>query len=232
MKSPFCLLILSLSLFFSCSGCKNSKSTTEGITAKGWKYSYSKGACFGRCPVYTLGVDEEGLITFDGLRFVPKTGVLTAKLNKKEKKEFAQLLRKADMEDQKSNLDSMLMDAPRTTVNYSDGPKAIKLEFNLGASDEIRALNDFLMNIAMQRNWLDDYKMVEVAKQLQVALKPGITPDMLTQKFTMFKIQVVETIKGEPTQYKITWDPERIPAMELLNVLRLSDEVDTAVGVK
>lgn len=41
-----------------------------------------KKPCLGTCPVYTVTIDEKGIISYDGIRFVNKKGDKTSKISK------------------------------------------------------------------------------------------------------------------------------------------------------
>src|SRR5574341_1902699 len=39
-----------------------------------------RGPCFGACPIYTVEIDEQGAVTYNGVRFVAVTGTQTGSI--------------------------------------------------------------------------------------------------------------------------------------------------------
>lgn len=51
----------------------------EGLAMSEFSISMRRGACFGRCPQYTVTIDGAGGVTFDGDRFVNAAGTQSGK---------------------------------------------------------------------------------------------------------------------------------------------------------
>lgn len=82
--------------------------------------SYSKGPCFGQCPIYSITVSEEGLITFVGERFLAQVGTYERELSKREFRKLKCLFRRAKMRKIPSLDESNIMDAQTTRIKYKD----------------------------------------------------------------------------------------------------------------
>ena len=80
--------IIFLMTLLTITSCGSKKEITEAITdvepievSQDPLIVFSKGACYGTCPVYTLNIDESGNMTFEGKRNVEKLGKYTKKLD-------------------------------------------------------------------------------------------------------------------------------------------------------
>ena len=82
MKNLFWGFILLLSI--SAVGCKSKKNLTEKFfleQKESFKFSMERTPCFGKCPIYTIKITDDGSVEFEGKKFVEPQGVETFKLN-------------------------------------------------------------------------------------------------------------------------------------------------------
>lgn len=64
--------VLGSFIVFGLAGCKSvyeQMSSQEGERPTNWKFDYSSGACFGKCPIFSASVDNKGNLSFLGQGF-------------------------------------------------------------------------------------------------------------------------------------------------------------------
>jgi len=67
--------IIILLVFFSTIGCQTKKIDVKNLDKNGnVLLQFSRQACFGKCPIYNFSVYENGLLIYNGERFVEKEG--------------------------------------------------------------------------------------------------------------------------------------------------------------
>ena len=125
------LLVFSALTLSACSGSRNTtRTTTQTQTQKGKSTTQqvsavkmSRGACFGRCPVYDLEVYNSGLIRYTGRRFVKQEGVYEKMFDKAQVSNFLQRLSQARPDTMQNSYAVTISDLPSVhyVVYYADG---------------------------------------------------------------------------------------------------------------
>lgn len=120
--------------------------------------------CFGTCPVYTVDVTADGLVTFEGERFVETTGTSTATI---EAAAAAGLMRDlvangffdlADRYTQDAKVcGSYHTDAPRVKLTLRTGGREKTVEHDYGCSDvppQLRVMQEQVDSVAGVARWV------------------------------------------------------------------------------
>ena len=74
-------------------------------------------ACYGRCPVYKIEVNKDGIATYTATLFSPDTGVFTKKIGTKKAMEIINRFNTARVDTCKDNYPSRFTDLPGTVFN-------------------------------------------------------------------------------------------------------------------
>lgn len=133
--NKFLFLVLPVLALFSCDTTKKAgqeaiqptKTMTE--TAIPVNITFKRGPCMGKCPVYTLQVDENGAASLLGAKYARMEGENTKKLTTVEATELQQIIADAKFMSLDDRYDSGILDAPSTTmiVKSAEGEKTIML---------------------------------------------------------------------------------------------------------
>ncbi|PHI18945.1 hypothetical protein CEQ90_15580 [Lewinellaceae bacterium SD302] len=201
---------------------------------------YYQGGCFGRCPIYTLSIYDNGLMVFQGERFTEKEGTWQ-KLMPRAK--FAELM--ADLEDAgfaefpqvfPSNVADlstkrMLYHRKTTGENFSTSWKESstpKLENiasqmrTLAESADFKFVSEDLR--AKRANPLGINKQV-AKEELIIQLVRDVEPRAWVVKFNQLGLQYKSRVTPNNTYYLFEADPNRMPINEQLDMIRQDDEV-------
>jgi hypothetical protein len=131
---------------------KNSKHKQTDISNNHLSYiRMHRTACFGRCPVYSIEIFDNGLLRYSGIRFVSDTGVFEKKIEIGKVKEFLASFEKFKLDTVHESYENRIVDLP-----------GIFYEFKLG-NDEMHVKNaqfgpNFLKSIATE---IDNFVLVE-----------------------------------------------------------------------
>lgn len=148
-KNLILLALVAVALYsLSCKSSKNAKS--DDI----WTLKYSRGACFGRCPVFTMELNNFGQIKFKGDFNVPFQGLDSIYLTDNQMATARQLLKTADLTRKVNIVDDKISDLPLTRVAYTVNAAEYNLKYNLTPQPEVAKLLTFLDSVAIRQRWL------------------------------------------------------------------------------
>ena len=89
--------------------------------------SLRHGACFGRCPVYKIDVNKNGIATYTGMMFVPDSGVYTKNIGKKAAMEIIGTFTTCRIDTFRDKYENQIQDLPgaELTIDYGTRVKSI-----------------------------------------------------------------------------------------------------------
>ncbi len=96
-------------------------------------------ACFGTCPIYKLTIHGDGLVEYDGERFVTVTGHQTSQLTSDQVVELTTLFQQADYFNLKSDYTAPVTDLPSTITSLSFEGRSKKVTNYGGCLSDLNA---------------------------------------------------------------------------------------------
>ena len=114
MRKLSCILLITI-LFVSCKAIDNEVIKKEQITIL---FELIKGGCYGTCPIYSISVDENRQIKYEGKRFVDALGTYNWIMNEKDFNTLNALIDKNFNSDFKQNIE--VQDLPLTEINIKN----------------------------------------------------------------------------------------------------------------
>lgn len=116
MKKP----LLVLSLLAALSSCKTNEETAAYLQKEDAAFVLNVEAtpCFGECPVYTMQINDKGVSTFNGKRFVDPVGQQVKYLPKWEVDSLKLVLLENNFFELDSIYDSNITDVPAFSVSF------------------------------------------------------------------------------------------------------------------
>ena len=106
---------------------------TVETPAGGTMITLERTACFGTCPIYTVSIDENGRILYNGLDFVTATGEQTAEIDPQQVQELVDFMVNGgyfDLEDAYTN--RLITDMPSAITSLTVNGKAKRIEHYFG----------------------------------------------------------------------------------------------------
>ena len=114
MKKLSCILLITI-LFVSCKIIDNEVIKKEQTTVL---FELIKGGCYGTCPIYSISVDENRQIKYEGKRFVDAIGIYNWIMNEKDFNTLKALIDKKFKADFTHNM--QVQDLPLTRLNIKN----------------------------------------------------------------------------------------------------------------
>ena len=157
--NKFLLLVLPVLALFSCDTTKKAGQETmppvQTIAEKATpvNISFKRGPCMGKCPVFTLEVDEKGMATLFGAKYARLEGEHTKKLTATELTELQKLVADSKFMSLEDRYDSGILDAPSTTmmVKSAKGEKKIVLRGTM--PDALKSLIEKMDALYNSEGW-------------------------------------------------------------------------------
>ena len=114
MKKLSCILLIT-TLFVSCKIIDNEAIKKDQTTVL---FELIKGGCYGTCPIYSISVDENRQIKYEGKRFVDAIGTYNWIMNEKDFNTLNALIDKKFKADYTHNIE--VQDLPLTRLNIKN----------------------------------------------------------------------------------------------------------------
>lgn len=137
--------------FVSCNICKHTNKSDKINSFP--IITFQKTACYGKCPVYSLEIFENGLINFIGEKNIDKIGKYKKIISKKEIKELINSFVNINFFDFKDEYTSRKTDLPTTYISFSYSGSYKKIRDYSDAPKELRKLEKLIENIVKSENW-------------------------------------------------------------------------------
>ncbi len=144
----YCIFIFS---FVSCNICKHTNKSDKSNNSP--IITFQKTACYGKCPVYSLEIFENGLIKFIGEKNIDKIGKYKKTISKKEIKELINSFVNVNFFDFKDEYTSKKTDLPTTYISFSYNGNYKKIRDYSDAPKELRKLEKSIEDIVKFENW-------------------------------------------------------------------------------
>jgi hypothetical protein len=128
----FKLIIVSIILINSifAPGCK--KDLTD-VSSTSWEFNLSRSGCRGTCPVYTFQIDNNGIMKYDGIRYVKIDSSVTLHFNEEQLSKLEDLFNSFDYFSFDSSYTRyMVTDLSTVTTSLKYGDKYKKVIHYLG----------------------------------------------------------------------------------------------------
>ncbi len=116
--------------------------------------SIKKTPCFGDCPVYSLDIDKDGNVIFNGIQYVLKEGKHEFKLTEKQLKKINDMLSEKDFSEfKKAYDDTRITDLPSTFITHNG--KQIKIRLWKDIPDELINVHEYIEGILLDQKFLE-----------------------------------------------------------------------------
>ena len=145
MRKLSCILLITI-LFVSCKAIDNEVIKKEQTTVL---CELIKGGCYGTCPIYSISIDENRQIKYEGKRFVDAIGTYNWIMNEKDFNTLKALIDKKFKADYTLNME--VLDLPLTRLNIKN---KYQIKFKGGCPIEFKKeLKQIEMLLLKNANW-------------------------------------------------------------------------------
>lgn len=230
MKSSYFLLVFlsGCMLIGSCTSLEKIDLKTEQPLV-----IMSKGACFGRCPIYEITVYKSGIATFKGERFTEKLGLWIRQLSDTEMRNLNEQLQETNLWQYPSFYSSRLSDAPQITITQfeEDASKSVTGKENRPPS--VMELQEFLERMAESSDdkWVVresfDYGLPAgaVPGEVYVQLAPTVYARNWILRYARQDLRIAEVLPERSNFYRMTFNPQVAFPREIERYLTFDEDV-------
>jgi len=236
-KSTLLFSSISLLLLLLSSACDPASllgPQASGIDKYQLRATYHRGACYGRCEVYSLEVYENGLLLFKGERFTDKPGTWEKNIDRRRITGLLDSFGKADFPNYPRSFRGRIPDAASVEVGFYD----LAGTYYVTSFKELGKLSQSLHALAH----LPDYRQVSdtisgiklrpaaisAREEIIVQLAEGVVVENWVVNYGKQNVKFKERISPNGNYYVITSDPNIMPSEELLDFLRRDVSVVSA----
>ncbi len=240
-------LLLSLIgfVFFSCKTTKKMDAIQSEMEGQFVQFYLKKSPCFGRCPIYTLEIKDDGTAILDAQRFMDNLGVFTKKVDKTSFDELKSLYLLSDFEAYPTMYESNIPDYPMAAIGYcpSDSDTLKIVKGKEGRPDALMAIQDAMEKIAKSTDgWtlkspanVDDINEGEIPPlpidKTRIILKlteETNLPSWFKIVRNKYGVRILSRIHPKQNDWLITYDASLVEGDELLKDLRRDVHVTQA----
>ncbi len=247
MKYIIVLSILTISLFLSCKSQKNAKKVQKSVEKEAQVVpkdpahpsrrpmkilEFKKGACHGRCPIYTMTFLSDGTVYYEGEQFSKKMGVHAMKISQKEINDIMERCNHADFSKFPEHYESRIPDWASNTVIYYGGKEPKSTTWNEASNPFLESLRETIEEIEKRPNWkiennqsLPDHT---ISNQILIELAPKMNIEKLISKYRAYTLKVVKRIAPQSNLYLVEFDNKKVPPFVMLNKLMEDESIYNA----
>lgn len=224
------LFFLSALTLIATEKCKKKSSASDMSNL----VSLETGPCFGFCPVFKLDVLNNGLVRYEGVRFVEKVGKDSFKLTDPELKQLKAKIKEVNLWQYPDMIKTDVVDAPFATLTAYEEGKSKTVRGSIDRPAPLLALEGLLKDLAeahdlqLKRGVNPNTPPAGTQRELIVKLKPEVNAGNWINQFTEFKLRLVRRVATENT-WLVAFDPKQIEEKTLIDVLK---DMDGVIGVQ
>lgn len=193
-----------------------------------------KGPCYGRCPVFTLTIYENGLASYQGERFTNKQGLYTKNISKSDVESLKTAFKKADFWNFDNVYKSKIPDLQTVTIVWHEEGDSKSVMGKDGRPAKVMELEDMLEGFANSDGWIlqekpqTDLPDGTIADELIVQLKQGVDIYSWATKYAKQDMRVLRNLTTNGSTWVVSFDNEAVESKQMLVFVQNDDEVINA----
>lgn len=238
MKLTILFAILLIGSLIFLNSCKTTQKvlTKEEVTALPKVLEYKKGGCRGKCPIFDLTVYEGGWMIFNGKMWTKQEGEATSQLTEEEFATLQADCQKANLWNKKPAYGMNIMDAPTTTIHFYEKNRDKEIKWRIRAPEELPTLSGKIMQIIIDRGWVEGLKKDTAARmpagaitdEIIVQFKEKLNAKEWCTNYALYGLKVERTLSTMTPLYLLKFDAERTPPNKMLQIIKRSNKVASA----
>jgi hypothetical protein len=228
--SPLLLLLFTGLLLLSSCSILNKNTKLNELTRV---IEMSKGPCFGTCPVFTISVYDNGVVSYKGERHTDKNGLYVKILKKAELQSLTNAFKNADLWQYRDVYKSQIPDLQTVTITYYEEGDIKSIVGKDGRPSVVLELENMLDAIADSDGW-------ELKEKPTYGLPPNVTPDEIivqlidnveaetwVRKYAKQEMKVVKALPNDQ-YWLVKFNKDIMPPNEMIGFVRQDDYVVSA----
>jgi len=186
----------------------------------------SKGSCYGRCPVFTLTIYQDGIASYQGERFTDRIGLYVKRLDKDVFANLEKEFREANLWQYQNVYKSRIVDLQSVTLTYYEEGDIKSITGKEGRPQAVLKLEQTLDRIAASPDWIQKEGPPSglpedaVPNELVVQLNNGVNAYAWTEKYTKQGMKVLRSLSTDGYHWLMSFDPSVVPPKDMIELVR------------
>jgi len=194
----------------------------------------NKGACFGRCPVFTLTIYSNGVASYNGERHTDKMGLYLKRLPKSELEALLAAFKKADLWQYPDVYRSQFPDLPAVNITYHEAERSKSILGKETRPEAVIELEGRLNTLANSEGWTlrnaPDYQLPPgvIANQLVVELREETDQNAWLRNYAKQDMKLLKKVWPANNKLIVSYSTKVIDPPSMLELVRQDTEVLSA----
>ncbi|MGE5355000.1 MAG: DUF6438 domain-containing protein [Deltaproteobacteria bacterium] len=220
----FFLFLVPFLFFVSCNTTKLETDASKAAPV----IVYSKGPCFGQCPIYTLTIYNSGLVKYNSVRYTKKTGKYEKQLDAKAYNEIIKAFKESRFWRFNDDYGMELVDAPTITIAFNENGKTKSVKGKSKFPEKLKELMTILDKFEpSDDSWNVIEKVVAEVKpeeiidnQIIIKTGEGMILASWLQQYKEYGVRLMSKINGTEDTWLIRFDKTKIDPQEMLKIVK------------
>jgi hypothetical protein len=227
--SPFfkgVLLLSLLSVDISCKSQKQMQETSDQGNSE-LMFRYSRGACFGVCPVFDIYVYTSGKALFRGRHYAPRRGHFAAQVESDILDKFQRNIQKLQGKAIDTRDETQPADMPAYKIGFHVKDKWTTFEGNGEVPDELGDLEDMVLDLVDNAGWqsvdpqaFDVTKAEDKPEEIIVQLTADADIKVLEERYADYQFTALKHLSPNLPYWLITFDVRSIEPEAMLALIK------------
>lgn len=217
--------------------CKSKTAVSDNQNRTLPMFEMSTGPCFGKCPIYHLSIDANGLATLDRKRFFKELGVYQAQLPNQMMIKVISTIDQVDFLSLPDKLESEIPDLPATTFVYHKDGKAKSVWAKENMPEALRILKNDLEVMIRDGEWTvvklheqkaEDIEDKEVVyNELIIKMNEGIPLNRWQKKYSEYGLRLLTRLDKDLNVWLYGFNKDSIEPADMIDLLKTDAAVDS-----
>ncbi len=194
----------------------------------------SKGPCYGRCPVYTLVVYDNGVVTYEGKQNTDRKGLFINQISDSALKALVSQLVAAKLDQFQDAYRGRIPDLQTVTITYYGGQYRKRIVGKDGRPQAVLDIQATLEDIANQEGWelkaaeASDLPNYIVDNQIRLQLKEDVDVNAWVRKYRRQQMRVIKSMSSSSNFWLLEFNADRNDPQEVLAIVQADLQVISA----
>ncbi len=190
-----------------------------------------KGPCYGQCPVFTITVYDNGVMSYQGKRYTDKMGTYLKRLTKAELDGLAAAFRRADLWQYADVYRSDYPDLPAVSISYYEAERSKTILGKETRPEAVIELEGRLNALANAEGWVlrsaPDYGLPagSIPNQLLVELKQDTDPEAWVRNYSKQEMKLLKKIWPSNTKLIVSYNLKVVAPDYMIDLVRQDADV-------